>query len=372
MLFTTAPLSGQFFPLVPLAWACCALGHEVFVATNEDFLPVVRRSGLPAIASGPAGDFIGKARAAVGAGPVDRRSAHGRVLAAIAAANLPGMVDLVETWRPDVVVSERAEFAAPVAAAAAGIPRVELRWGVAPLEEFRLAAETELAGPLAGVGLRRLPRPDLTLSPWPRRLRLPYATADADIRHVPYNGDAPVPRWLLVPHNGIRLCVTLGTVLPFLGADRAWDVVLDAVELLDSADLQCVLAVDEDVLAGRSRLPAAVSHAGRIPLSHLLARCDAVLHHGGHGTCLTALRAGCPQLVIPHFDDQFDNAEAVARSGAGLRLPAEQLTAESVAKAVLNLIGSVAARQAARAVAAQIDEQPSPAAVVGVLERLAG
>ncbi|MEU0485051.1 glycosyl transferase, partial [Streptosporangium sp. NPDC006013] len=58
LLFTTAPLRGHFFPLVPLAWAARAVGHDVLVATTDGFAAVVARSGLPAASFGPATDFV--------------------------------------------------------------------------------------------------------------------------------------------------------------------------------------------------------------------------------------------------------------------------------------------------------------------------
>jgi UDP:flavonoid glycosyltransferase YjiC (YdhE family) len=372
VLFTTAPLSGHFFPLVPLAWACRSLGHEVLVATSDSYLPTVLRSGLPVTSSGPAADFVDLAKDAAGHSPVQRRQAHGRVLSGIAARNLPGLASIVTSWRPDVVVSERAEFAGPIAAAAYGVPRVELRWGVAPLVEFRAAAATQLEPDLTAFGLDALPGPDRVVSPWPRSLRLPHAVRDESIRYVPYNGDAHIPQWLLAPRTRPRVCITLGTLLPRLNTGGAWDVVVGALDLLPQADIEVVIAVDDDVVATWPQLPASVTHVGRMPLSEVLAGCDAVLHHGGQGSSLTALAVGCPQLVFPQFDDHFDNADAVVRAGAGARLLPAELTPWSLAKNTLDLIESVHFRQSADAVAAEIAAQPSPVAVVGLLEELAG
>lgn len=363
ILFTTAPLAGHFFPLVPLAWAARTLGHEVLVATSEDFVPAVLRSGLPAIACGPAGEFLTATAPAVGGTAAERRWAHGRVLAGIAKANLPRLGAAVRAWRPDVVVSERAEFAGPIAAAAAGVPRVEMRWGVAPLVEFRAAAV--IAFERGG-----LPVPDLVLSPWPPSLRSPDSVAGHGIRHVPYNGDARVPEWLLEPVHRRRLCVTLGTVLPHLDAERVSTVVLPALNLLSVEDIEFVIAVDEDVLSTWPPLPAGTRHAGRLPLSELIATCDAVLHHGGQGTSLAALAAGCPQLVLPHFDDHFANADAIVRAGAGVRLRPVELSPWNVAKRVLDVLGSHRMRRAAATVAEEIASQPHPTEVIAGLEAL--
>jgi UDP:flavonoid glycosyltransferase YjiC (YdhE family) len=361
VLFTTAPLSGHFFPLVPLAWACRSLGHDVLVAASESFVPTVLRSGLPVTASGPAADFADLAREAATESPAQRRYAHGRVLAGIARRSLPGLTSVVASFRPDVVVSERAEFAGPIAAAEQGIPRVELRWGIAPLHEFRAAATDEL-GPV--------PEPDRTVSQWPRSLRLPHAERDESIRYVPYNGDAHVPPWALAPRTRPRVCITLGTLLPRLGAGGPWDVVIRALDLLPRNDIEFVLAIDDDVRANLSPLPANVTQVGRMPLAQVLPGCDGVLHHGGQGTSLTALAAGCPQLVFPQFDDQFENADAVVRAGAGIRLLPDDFTAWTLAKCTLDLVASVHFRQSAETVAAEILAQPSPASVVGLLESL--
>ncbi|MEV1120685.1 nucleotide disphospho-sugar-binding domain-containing protein [Actinosynnema sp. NPDC049800] len=361
ILFTSVGLSGHFFTLVPLAWACRAAGHEVLVATAEHFVPVVLRAGLPAVPCGPPADFVALGAAdAVSDTHARRRSAHGRVFARIAESGLDGTAELVRSWRPDVVVSERAEAAGPVAAAAHGVPLVELRWGVAELTEYREAAAARL-GPL--------PEPDLVLDPWPPSLRLEHARGHSSLRHVSYNGDARVPDWALRPRSRPRVCLTLGTVVPRLGAAGVPDLVAGTLERLAGHGFELVVAVADDVAATWSSLPDAVLHAGHIPLAQAAAACDAVIHHGGQGTSLTALEAGCPQLVLPQFDDQLDNADAVVRAGAGMSLSAD-LTPAAIADTCAELLATRAYRTAAEAVAAEIGEQPSPARVVADLAAL--
>jgi len=59
-----------------------------------------------------------------------------------------------------------------------------------------------------------------------------------------------------------------------------------------------------------------------VPLSRLLPRAKALVHHGGIGTVSQALAAGIPQLAVPFAHDQFDNAARVERLGCGFRLDA--------------------------------------------------
>lgn len=51
------------------------------------------------------------------------------------------------------------------------------------------------------------------------------------------------------------------------------------------------------------------------PFSEIFPRARVIIHHGGIGTTGQALRAGKPQLVVPLFADQFDNAARVVRLG---------------------------------------------------------
>jgi UDP:flavonoid glycosyltransferase YjiC (YdhE family) len=66
------------------------------------------------------------------------------------------------------------------------------------------------------------------------------------------------------------------------------------------------------------------------PYSQVFPRCAAIVHHGGIGTTGQALRAGRPQLVVPFWGDQPDNAARVARLGVGRAIRRSQCTATRV------------------------------------------
>ncbi|WP_158883394.1 glycosyltransferase [Amycolatopsis anabasis] len=373
ILFTTAALSGHFFPLVPLAWACRTLGHDILIATTADFVPTALRSGLAVTACGPRADFTGFAdNRSVTHSPAEQRYAHGRVFGRIAARNLADLTCLVDGWRPDLVVSERAEFAGPIVAAARELPGVELQWGVAELEEYRLGAGAELDPDLTRLGLDRLPDPVQVLNPWPPSLRLSHTVGHQSMRFVPYNGDARVPEWALGPRERPRICLTLGTLLPRLGVEGLPEVVLPILDSLARLDVELVVAVDDEVAEAWPPLPRAVRQAGRMPLSEVLTACDLAIHHGGQGTALTALEAGRPQLVLPQFDDQLDNADAVVKAGAGLRLASHEMNPPTVARCCRELLHASTFGDAAANIADEIAAQPSPAEIGHLLERLAG
>ncbi|MDO3386005.1 glycosyltransferase [Gilvimarinus sp. SDUM040013] len=58
------------------------------------------------------------------------------------------------------------------------------------------------------------------------------------------------------------------------------------------------------------------------PLRPLLLVSDAIIHHGGIGTCAEALYAGIPQYIRPVEFDQFDNARRLSEIGVAMSQPA--------------------------------------------------
>ena len=69
-----------------------------------------------------------------------------------------------------------------------------------------------------------------------------------------------------------------------------------------------------------------------LPHSLIFPSAAAVVHYGGMGTTAQALRAGKPQLVVPHFGDQFDNASRLKRLGVADITRPEHYAVEGEAK----------------------------------------
>ena len=62
--------------------------------------------------------------------------------------------------------------------------------------------------------------------------------------------------------------------------------------------------------------------------------CDVVVLHGGHGTLVRALAAGCSVVVCPVAGDMNENAARVEWAGVGKRIPPRWLGARSLRLAV--------------------------------------
>jgi len=87
---------------------------------------------------------------------------------------------------------------------------------------------------------------------------------------------------------------------------------------------------------GEGQLPAYVKVVhGPMPHAKLFPRMAAVVHHGGSGTTAQALRAGVPQVIVPHIMDQFYYAERLLQLGLAPRgIPVKQLSAQKLAAAL--------------------------------------
>jgi rhamnosyltransferase subunit B len=88
-----------------------------------------------------------------------------------------------------------------------------------------------------------------------------------------------------------------------------------------------VIAGREDAKNFAYRAGPDVLVRGYAPHSTVFSRAAVVVHHGGVGTAAQALRSGRPQLIIPFFADQPDNAGRIARLGCARVLPRRKFTA---------------------------------------------
>jgi UDP:flavonoid glycosyltransferase YjiC (YdhE family) len=105
--------------------------------------------------------------------------------------------------------------------------------------------------------------------------------------------------------------------------------------------------------------------------------------HGGLGSTLGALAHGVPLVVVPLFSlDQWFNAAAVARAGAGVALDSERdtrraidlpdaVTLAALRPAVEHVLADPAPRRAAQAIADEIRGLPRVEDAVPALEAIA-
>lgn len=370
VVFSALPAYGHIFPLVPLALAARDAGHDVLFATGADFRSVLGRSGLSTVQVGRprlrvtmtsieglsvAGDDITPERALDRAGWV-----YGSDIPRLIVRELePVLAD----FKPDLVLHDPGNLGAGLAARIAGVPAMTHAYGLAPRGALTSAVErylSEYAGEL-GITLPTdypstlgnltvdicppsLQRPDfLALD---RRVPLrPVAFADSDPTEV---SDVAGP----------VVYVTLGTIY------GAADLLRSVIAGLARHRLPVLVATGPSVdPAELGPLPDSVTVRTWVPQAALWPRIEIAVHHGGSGTVLGALAHGVRQLIIPQAADQPANARAIAQAGAGLFLRPADVTADSVAANVAQLLEDPSFQESTSRLREEIARMPSPADV---------
>jgi UDP:flavonoid glycosyltransferase YjiC (YdhE family) len=382
VLFSSAGMIGHVNPMVPLADAVRSRGHELRWAVGPESCERVEQAGLAAVPAGLTqaerlAEFW-RRHAGVRELPPEQRPdvMFSKLFGEVSVpAALPALLELAKSWRPELVVHDTAELAAPIAAAAIGVPHVAHSFG-ALLPEIRLCRAADEVAPLwREQGLE--PRPHagaydhLYLDIYPSSLQPPggdHVGARQQLRPVAFAGatDGEASGDFLKGLPRPLVYLTFGTVFDDVEAFRA------ALEGIAALDVGVVATVGPNVdPAAVGPQPGKVLVERYIPQTRLLPACAVVVSHAGSGTFLAALALGIPQLCLPHAADQFLNAAAVERAGAGLAIAPGEVDAGAVEAAVRRLLDEPGFRESARRVADEIAVMPSPDDVAGVLETMA-
>jgi hypothetical protein len=320
------------FPAVPLAWAFRAAGHDVLVGTASVGL-AARDAGLPVADIAPDLNVHALFGQAITKHPELRLEVQGEAMrdvgniatlfAEVSRGLIEPAVRLARSYRPDLVVCPPMHGGALVAAAALGVPTVDLGFGFARTSQIPDLMYERLVDEFTAHGATGLSERRVSLDVAPASMVDTQAGA-RPMRYVPYNGGAVLPDWLVTAEKAERprVAVTLGTVSPQLGGVAAIKGVITAAADVDAEFVLALGDADLDVLG---TLPDNVRTGGWLPLGALLTTCAGVIHHGGGGTTLTALDAAVPQLVLPDGADRYINADAVARRGAGIAASASDV-----------------------------------------------
>lgn len=384
ILITSSPPIGHVHPVVPLARSLVAANHDVLWATGRDACSLVEMAGLRAVEAGlPAQDRrdeyfrrFPEAREL----PPEQLPGHmfPRLFGTIAApAMLHDLLRIVEDWRPDVIVHEAGELAAPIVAALLGVPNVCQGYGALVAPE-RMGSASDAVAPLwreAGLEPQEWAGAyqHLYLDIYPPSLRPlygDYLTRRESMRPISFSTDfstQPEAADMAEGDGRPLVYVTFGTVFNNPGG-----LFRHAVEGVADLDVRVVVTVGPDGNPEAfGALPDNVSVYRYVPQTQLLPRCSLVVSHAGSGTFLASLDHGLPQLCLPQAADQFLNALQCAAAGAGLRIPPAEVTRESVRQAAAQLIGDERFRMNAQRIRNEIASMPLPATLVPVIEALA-
>src|SRR5688500_4004895 len=292
LLFATTRGAGHVGPLIPFARAAVAAGHDVLVAGPRSAGRIARRAGLDTAAVGePSAAEAERAWAPVWSpetSPGMAAVVQDLFIGLHARLALPAMLELVETWRPDVVVRETLEFASALAAERCGVPQV--RVGV------HLDSDTDADPRLLGVATPALDalRPALGLAPDPAAtairdspvLTLAPASTSGTAAALRFRDTTPAPAAPPLPSWGDPAAPL---VYVSFGSEAAAShhfpgVYRRAAEALAALPVRTLLTIgDRRDPSELGPLPPSVRVERWVPQAAVMAQASAVVGHGGSG-----------------------------------------------------------------------------------------
>ena len=367
--------SGHADPLVPIATAMRAAGHEVTFFGRRSGAGVAEAAGFELVVDPD--EAPGDPTTISPLVPIDMDREY-RVLGRgfadrIARARAARMLGLAEDRRLDLVVCDEFDFGAMIGAEVLGVPHVTVlvnasRSFVRPgLVVKALRPVREEHGLPPDPDLAMLAR-HLVLSPFPPSLRdpaHPLPPTTVPIRWEAVDGDGP-PRWLDEVATP-TVYATLGTIFNAESGDLFERLLAGLGELPVGAIVTVGRQLDPGVFGDP---PANVRAERYVPQTALLPRCDLVINHAGSGSVVGALAHGVPMVMLPMGADQPLNAARVLELGAGVQLDAIAATPRDIATAASTVLSTPSYRAAAVRLRDEIAALPPVADVVPLLDRL--
>ncbi len=395
--------TGDVLPFCALGRILASRGHSVRVAANPHFLALVERAGLGFVPLGDEDDY----RALVSSPDFSSRRRGFRHVMRWAQSLVRPVYELASACRSSTVVAHPLAFGAKVAEARHGLTTATLLLSPALLQSAhcppvlpgvvnspslpgwykrsvwwavdRLILDPMIAPRLnqlrAEVGVPRIGRVFreawdsdhlfLALFPewfaprqpdWPRRLVF---------TGFPLYDDAQAP---LAPELQSFLDGGEPPIVFTPGTANAHAREFFAAALESSARLGRRALLLTPFRHQLPPLPPHARHFHYAPLSRLLPRSAALVHHAGIGTAAAALAAGVPQLVTPFSQDQPDNAARLVRLGVAESLPRPRGT--TMTAALERLLRSPSVTAACRAAASRISVQQPLVDAAAALETL--
>ena len=367
ILFAFTGGRGHVEPLLPLAEAARSAGHVVAFAGRPSVLPVVEGLGFEGFAAEEARKLPKRVPLQALDPEREARDFRDGFAGFLARQRAPRVAALCGEWQPDLLVCAETDFGALVAAEQRGLPFAT----VVVLAAATFATPELLAVTLDSVRAEHGLPPDpelamlsrhLVLAPLPPSYRDPASPLPPTARtYRPFAGSP-------APHDGPpTVYFTLGTVFNLESGDLFGRVLAGLAEV--GVDVVATVGAEIDP-AELGQLPPHVRVERFLPQAEILARCSAVVSHGGSGSVLGALAHGLPQVLIPMGADQPLNAARCESLGLARVLDPVAATPGEIRDAVAAVLADPGYRTAARRLQAEFAALPGPADAVLRLEVL--
>lgn len=179
----------------------------------------------------------------------------------------------------------------------------------------------------------------------------------------------PPPELLRFLHEGEPpILFTLGSSLVWIARDF-YSVSIEAARRLGR---RALLLIGDRRNLPQTKLPGDVAAFDYAPHSLVMPHAGVIVHQGGIGTTGQALRAGQPMLIVPHGQDQPDNARRCVRLGVGRTLSPARFTVPRVVSELSELLNNPNYREQAAKIGQQLREEDGTKTACDAIEQVLG
>ncbi|WP_343522338.1 nucleotide disphospho-sugar-binding domain-containing protein [Pedobacter sp.] len=288
-----------------------------------------------------------------------------------------GIADLLDQFKPDLVITDHQMFAGAIAASNKNYPYVtsvtapaaikvmdelpkvhewEVNQIVALQKEFGISA----AGSIACSELATLvftSRDFFGEMDLPEHFKFVGPVFNRRKNSIPF-------RWEAFHTSKPKILVSIGTTFDHEHKKAFFAKVIEAFE---NEDLHVVVVSDPALF---EEWPANFTVQRQVPQLELLPHLDAVVCHGGHNTVCETLMNGLPMVVIPIAYDQSHVAGRVFRVGAGERLNFNRFKSDHLKEAVNKVLQNDSYKLAAEQIKQSFIEAGGTESAADLLETL--
>jgi MGT family glycosyltransferase len=363
--FIVPPLTGHINPTLAVGAELLALGHEVaWISLDEQLQTKLPTGGQSLVIRYDQDDSEKQANAEY-LDIITKKNVYGiesikflyeEVLVPLNRYMFDGIMQILQSWQPDVVINDHQVFAGGMAAHLLDIPyatsvtapaAVKMMEDLPKIHEWEVKQIIGLQQELGIEGEKSLAASELLTLVFtsraffgemelPDHYRFPGPVIANRIADIPFDWEKLNSR--TVP----KILISIGTTF-----DHQFkkDFFSKVIEAFGGKDIFVVVVSDEALF---ETWPSNFLVQQRVPQLELLPHLDGVVCHAGHNTVSEALSNGLPLVVIPIAYDQSHVAGRVVANGCGLRLNFNRFKAPHLQNAVNDILNDPAYRLAAQ------------------------
>lgn len=350
VLITTTAGQGHLLPLIPLANELKKQGNIVKVVAPISFAKHIKKYKLDFLAyddtdkSDPM--LKGLYDEFTSLNPEVFNSKVGEIVFGYANTKyaIPKLKQIVESFNPDLIISESTELAGAILAFKFNIPFARVATGLSVLDlNFLPYIFKGLKTNVVNEGIDQSLFED-----W--YLKSDYLTYFPAVFEKDQYSSPPHARVMRLRHQYLRdgkpermvterplVYVTLGTIAVETGYYPR--LVTEIINGLKDQNVDVVITLGED--ADRNLLPSVPKNftiEQWVDQEVILKEASLVICHAGSGTVLGSMAFGLPIIAIPLFADQLDNAEQIQLLNIGISLDCAKDVSLNVSQAVSKML----------------------------------